>query len=137
MKTMPLSMRSATRRALLVGAEHRPAEAVRRLVGQGDGLVVLRDAVNDGHGSEQLLVVGAHGGRHAGEHRRLDERARKIRPAAADEHRRAAGDRVLDLFDQGLRRTFAGQRAERRRGIGVIARPPRREAVAQPPRNAS
>jgi hypothetical protein len=36
------------------------AEAVRRVVGQVDGLVVVLDEVNDGHRPEQLLVGAEH-----------------------------------------------------------------------------
>ena len=57
-------------RALGVGAEHRAAQSVRRVVGQRERLVVVGDLVDHGHRTEELLAVGAHLLGDAGEHGR-------------------------------------------------------------------
>ena len=56
---MPASIRSATRqRLVLVGGEEVGAEAERGVVGEPDGGVLVRDAVDDGDGAEKLLAEG-------------------------------------------------------------------------------
>jgi hypothetical protein len=117
-------------RATDVGCEDRPAEAEGRVVRECDGLVLAGDAVDDGDRPEQLLVVGAHRRRDAGQDGRLHERARKVGAPAADDDRRALGGCVLDLVNQGLRRPLRRQPGECRCGVGRVARRERREAIA-------
>ncbi|MDX6705464.1 MAG: hypothetical protein QOI48_1310 [Solirubrobacteraceae bacterium] len=56
-----MSMRSVTRRARCTSAPNTdPPKAVRRVVGQRDGLVIVRDAVNDGDRPERLAHLERH-----------------------------------------------------------------------------
>src|SRR4051812_40943734 len=109
-------------RAVEVAAEHSRAEAVVGAVGQCDGLVLVRHLVDDGGGAEQLLVVGPHLGRDAGEQGGLDEGALVVRTPAAGQHRGALVDGVLDLRVQVLSGALRGQGGQRRRRVGGVTR---------------
>src|SRR3954451_21214120 len=109
-------------RAVEVAAEDGRAQAVVGAVGQCDGLVLVRHLVDDGGGAEQLLVVGPHLGRDAGEQGGLDEGALVVRTPAAGQHRGALVDGVLDLRVQVLSGALRGQGGQRRRRVGGVTR---------------
>src|ERR1700742_3782425 len=69
-----------------VAAEPPTAEPVRRVVRQGDRLVIVLYPVDDRDRSEQLFAKGAHRRRHADEDRGLHERSGVV-GAPATEYR--------------------------------------------------
>src|SRR5919201_6324070 len=88
--------------AVEVAGPHASRQAVLRVVGDADGVVVIVKRDNDEHGTEDLVLGDAHGAVDVGEDRRLDVPALPLarRPAAAPPDRRALlsppGDVVLD-----------------------------------------